>query len=244
MLCQRTYLSWDEYSQAITAQQTLQFQEQVEDMEENPHLVVFFQRMNGLERIRIAQQAKGMGVQPSEGMKFLHSIVALVSKKCRKVEMAAIDRAQAQTQEATSSQHNLQDALQMRQLQAANNAVQMELKMRATTMDLYMMDNENRQERGIREKMKVWTDPLSPSLNKFLLHRCLRAASMMAWNLYETQSLSKSVKQLVQAEAEEDAEVFQQKAEEAMIRFAQSVEEFMVVMNLWHLRSVVSRLDQ
>ena len=177
-----TYLSMDEYFQAISALHALQFREEVEDMTEYPHLQAMVQRMTDREKFYAIQQSRGMGLYPSDEMKFMHSLVKQISTKCRRKEMEVMEREQKKANEQASISN----------LAIVNKTVELELQMRASTLDLMMADHYNRQERGLKEKMKVWTDTLSPSLNKCLLQHILRSASNVILALYATQSFTSS----------------------------------------------------
>ena len=228
-----TYLSMDEYFQAISALHALQFQEEVEDMTEYPHLQAMVQRMTDREKFYAIQQSRGMGLYPSDEMKFMHSLVKQISTKCRRKEMEVMEREQKKANEQASISN----------LAIVNKTVELELQMRASTLDLMMADHYNRQERGLKEKMKVWTDTLSPSLNKCLLQHILRSASNVILALYATQSFTSSQDPIDQAEMKEHPERYHLRTNSAMGKFVESAEEYLVLITLWHLRSVASKLD-
>lgn len=228
-----TYLSMDECFQAISALHALQFQEEVEDMTEYPHLQAMVQRMTDREKFYAIQQSRGMGLYPSDEMKFMHSLVKQISTKCRRKEMEVMEREQKKANEQASISN----------LAIVNKTVELELQMRASTLDLMMADHYNRQERGLKEKMKVWTDTLSPSLNKCLLQHILRSASNVILALYATQSFTSSQDPIDQAEMKEHPERYHLRTNSAMGKFVESAEEYLVLITLWHVRSVASKLD-
>ena len=91
-----TYLSWDEYCQMTTAQLTLQYQEEMADLlMQNPRMSSLARNMDAATMEAIRQMARGRNIEPSDAMKFLHSLVVTASKAARDKEMDHIVQLQA-----------------------------------------------------------------------------------------------------------------------------------------------------
>lgn len=246
-----TYLSWDEYCQMTTAQLTLQYQEEMADLlMQNPRMSSLARNMDAATMEAIRQMARGRNIEPSDAMKFLHSLVVTASKAARDKEMDHIVHSRRMNAtlmpEEMEMMHPdvLTDMMQQEQLQAVNKTVQLEMELRRTTMDMVMADRANRSERNLREPMKVWVNVLSPSLSKHLLRVCHHAASMMVSTLLETQSLGRKVQLLMENERGHRAVYYEGKMEESMVKFAQYAERFLATTHLWHLLFVVSKSVQ
>ena len=83
-----TFLSWDEYCQMTTAQLTAQYQEELTDLlMDNPRMSQLARRMDTAMMEAIRQVARGVNIEPENGMKFLHSLVMKASKVARDLEM-------------------------------------------------------------------------------------------------------------------------------------------------------------